>query len=188
MSSKSHLTDLSARIKSLIRAIQDNDEATIEAAIRRLSQSRRWLAPLVFAIGAFLLLFDGLRVTLSNWRLTLVQILPAMWIWLAMYDLKLHALHGRTFNVLRGPVLIPIGIVHHLADRRELSPERDVRVRDRRRAAASNPSGLRAGARKSVEDHRARNRRRRGAGVFDRDRHPLGARRGSRSRSESWLA
>ncbi len=47
---------------------------------------------------------------MSNWRLTLVQILPAMWIWLAMFDLKAHVLHGKSFNVLRGPVLIPIGL------------------------------------------------------------------------------
>jgi hypothetical protein len=106
-----HLAELPARIRSLVHAIQDNDEATIEDAIRRLSQSRRWLAPLTFAIGAFLLLFDGLRLMLSNWRLTLIQILPAMWIWVAMYDLKQHALHGRSFNIVRGPILIPIGTV-----------------------------------------------------------------------------
>ena len=65
-------------------------------------------APLAFAIGAFTLLFDGLRLLVSNWRLTLVQILPAVWIWLAMADLKVHVLHGNSFNVLRGPVLVPI--------------------------------------------------------------------------------
>jgi hypothetical protein len=108
VSSRLHLADLPARTRALVRAIQDNDDAKIEAAIRRLSQSRRWLAPLAFAVGAFLLLFDGLRLTISNWRLTLVQILPAMWIWLAMYDLKAHVLHGRTFNVVRGPILIPL--------------------------------------------------------------------------------
>jgi len=47
----------------------------------------------------------------SNWRLTLVTVLPAMWIWLAMFDLKVHVLHGKTFHVLRGPILIPICIV-----------------------------------------------------------------------------
>jgi hypothetical protein len=31
-----------------------------------------------------------------------------MWIWLAMIDLKAHALRGKSFHVLRGPVLIPI--------------------------------------------------------------------------------
>jgi hypothetical protein len=111
VSSRWHLADLPARTRALVHAIQDNDDAQIEAAIHRLSQSRRWLAPLAFAVGAFLLLFDGLRLTLSNWRLMLVQILPAMWIWLAMYDLKAHVLHGKSFNPLRGPILIPLGAV-----------------------------------------------------------------------------
>jgi hypothetical protein len=96
------------RIRLLVKAIQDNDEAEIEQAIIRLSRSRRWLAPLALAVGGLVLLFDGLRLLVSNWRLTLVQILPAMWIWLAMFDLKVHVLHGRQFHVIRGPILIPI--------------------------------------------------------------------------------
>lgn len=101
-------TSLSTRIRSLVRAIEESDDAKVEEAILRLSRSRRVFAPLAFAIGAFALLFDGLRLLVSNWRLTLVQILPAAWIWLAMADLKVHALHGNSFNLLRGPVLIPI--------------------------------------------------------------------------------
>ncbi len=100
----------SARVGSLVRAIEENDEAKVEEAILRLSRSRRVFAPLAFAISAFVMLFTGLRLLISNWRLTLVQILPAMWIWLAMFDLKAHALHGKSFNVLHGPVLIPIGL------------------------------------------------------------------------------
>ena len=99
-----------ARVRSLVRAIEENDEAKVEEAVLRLSRSRRVFAPLAFTISAFVMLYDGLRLLVSNWRLTLVQILPAMWIWLAMFDLKAHALHGKSFNVLRGPVLIPIGL------------------------------------------------------------------------------
>jgi hypothetical protein len=69
------------------------------------------LAPLAFAVGACTLLFQGVKLLASNWRLTLVQVLPAMWIWLAMFDLKAHVLHGKSFNVVRGAVLIPIGLV-----------------------------------------------------------------------------
>ncbi len=98
---------LSARIGTLVRAIQDNDEARIEEAILHLSESRRVFAPLAFAVGAFVMLFNGVRLLVTNWRLTLVQILPAMWIWLAMFDLKVHVLHGKSFHVFRGPVLIP---------------------------------------------------------------------------------
>ena len=102
---------LLARIGSLVRAIQDNDEAKIEEAILRLSESRRVFAPLAFAVGAFVMLFNGLRLLVTNWRLTLVQILPAMWIWLAMIDLKAHTLHGKSFTVVRGPILIPAGLL-----------------------------------------------------------------------------
>jgi hypothetical protein len=67
-------------------------------------------APLAFVVGAFAMLFRGLRLLVTNWRLTLIQILPAVWIWLAMYDLKAHVLHGKSFHALRGPVLIPINL------------------------------------------------------------------------------
>lgn len=99
---------LIARINALVRAIKENDDVKIQEAILRLSRKRRAFAPLAFAIGAFALLFNGVKLLVSNWRLTLVQVLPAMWIWLAMLDLKAHTLHGKSFTVLRGPVLIPI--------------------------------------------------------------------------------
>jgi hypothetical protein len=92
----------------LIRTIRDCDDTTVEAAVVQLSHRRRILAPLALAVGALAMLFHGLRLLLSNWRLTLVQVLPAMWIWAAMLDLKLHLLHGESFRVIRGPVLIPV--------------------------------------------------------------------------------
>ena len=54
------------------------------------------------------MLFEGLRLVCTNLRLMLIQIVPAMWIWLAMFDLKLHALHGKSFHVIRGPIVIPL--------------------------------------------------------------------------------
>ena len=99
------------RVRSLVRAIEENDDAKLEEAILRLSRTRRVFAPLAFMVSAFVMLYTGVRLLVSNWRLTLVQILPAMWIWLAMFDLKAHVLHGKSFHVLRGPVLIPIGLL-----------------------------------------------------------------------------
>ena len=46
---------LGRRIRSLVRAIQENDDAKIEQAILHLSSSRRVFAPLALAIGAFAL-------------------------------------------------------------------------------------------------------------------------------------
>ena len=97
-----------SRLRELVKAIRDGDEAMVEAAVLRMSRSRRWLAPLALAVGALEMLFEGVKLVFSNWRLTLVQILPAMWIWLAMLDLKAHVLHGRSFHVLRGPIVIPV--------------------------------------------------------------------------------
>src|ERR1700730_16139779 len=99
-----------ARLGSLVRAIQENDEKDIQEAILRLSRSRRALAPLAVAVGGLVLLFNGVRLLVSNWRLPLVLILPATWVWVAVLDLKVHVLHGRSLHVLRGPILIPVGV------------------------------------------------------------------------------
>ena len=99
---------LSARVRQFIQAVRDSDRAAVEEAVVRLSRSRRWLAPLALAVGALVMLFDGVKLLFTNWRLSLVQVLPAMWIWAAMFDLKAHVLHGKSFHVLTGPVVIPI--------------------------------------------------------------------------------
>jgi hypothetical protein len=90
--------------RALLRAIRENDEAAVEAAVLALSRSRRIFAPLVFAIGAFVMLFQGVKLLFSNWRLTLIQVLPAMWIWLALLDLKVHTFKGKEFHAWHGSV------------------------------------------------------------------------------------
>ncbi|MFY9926463.1 MAG: hypothetical protein WAK82_00520 [Streptosporangiaceae bacterium] len=99
---------LSARVGQFVKAVRDNDRAAVEEGVLRLSRSRRWLAPLAFTVGALAMLFDGVKLLVTNWRLTLIQVLPAMWVWAAMFDLKVHALHGKSFHVLTGPILIPL--------------------------------------------------------------------------------
>ena len=98
--------------RALIEAIRKNDEAAVEEAVLALSRSRRIFAPLVFGLGAFVMLFQGLRMLFSNWRLFLIQVLPAMWIWLALLDLKAHTLHGKEFHSFHGVVeaLLVVGI------------------------------------------------------------------------------
>jgi len=97
-----------ARTGILIHAIREGDDAMVESSVLALSQTRRIFAPLALLVGAFAMLFVGLRLLVTNWALMLVEILPAMWIWIAMIDLKAHVLHDKSFHVVRGPVLIPI--------------------------------------------------------------------------------
>jgi hypothetical protein len=97
------------QVERFIKAVRDSDRTVVDEMIMRLSRSRPWLAPLALIVGAFAMLFDGVKLLLTNWRLTLIQVLPAMWIWAAMLDLKAHVLHGKSFHVLTGPtIVIPI--------------------------------------------------------------------------------
>jgi hypothetical protein len=92
------------QVRALLRAVRENDEAAVEAAVLDLSRSRRLFAPFVFALGAFVMLFQGVKLLFSNWRLTLIEVLPAMWIWLALLDLKAHVLNGKEFDAWHGAV------------------------------------------------------------------------------------
>lgn len=96
------------RLAAVGRGVRDGDEAAVTRAVEELSRRHRLLAPLALVVGGVALLFGGLRILFSNWRLTLIQIPPAMWIWAAMYDLRAHLLHDRTWHAIRGPLVIPI--------------------------------------------------------------------------------
>jgi len=93
-------------ITRVLAGIRTGDEADIAAAIEDLSRSRRYLAPLAYAVGGVAMLLGGVRVLFSNWRLTLIQVLPAVWIWLAMYELRAHVFHDRDFRDLEGPLVV----------------------------------------------------------------------------------
>ena len=95
-------------VRRLIAAIRDNDERKVEEAVLQLARTRKIFAPLALAVGAFVMLFNGLRLLITNWRLMLVQALPAMWIWAATYDLKAKVLRGEQFHDIRGPVVLAL--------------------------------------------------------------------------------
>ncbi len=101
---------LRTRLGSLVAAVRDGDEAMVEEGVLRLSRSRRAFAPLALVVGGLGMLLTGLKLLFTNWRLTLVQILPAVVIWAAMYDLRAHVLRGSSLPDVNGPVLIPIVI------------------------------------------------------------------------------
>src|SRR5436309_4428058 len=95
-------------VRRLLAAIRENDENKVEEAVLQLGRTRRIFAPLALAVGAFVMLFSGLRLLVTNWRLMLVQALSAMWICAATLDLKAHVLHGKEFTIIRGPVVLAL--------------------------------------------------------------------------------
>ncbi len=131
---------LAAQVKRLVTAIREGDEKTVESAVLALSQSRRIFAPLAFIVGAFVMLFDGMKLLVTNWRLTAVQVLPAMWIWLAMLDVKAHVLYGKDFVGWKGPGIVAARRALHGRHRGGLPPQRRLRLRHRH-ARGSRRSG-----------------------------------------------
>jgi hypothetical protein len=97
-----------SQLQRMVVAIRNGDDAQVESVILSLSQRNRFLAPLTLVVGAFAMLFQGVKLLFTNWRLTVIQVLPAMLIWFAMLDLKLHLLKGKSMRIIEGPVLIPI--------------------------------------------------------------------------------
>ncbi|HVY77653.1 MAG TPA: hypothetical protein VG898_04015 [Solirubrobacterales bacterium] len=96
---------LRAWVARLLDGIRQGDEADIARAVEELSRSHRLLSPLALGVGGVAMLLGGVRLLFSNWRLTLIQVLPAVWIWLAMYELRAHVLYGREFRDLEGPLV-----------------------------------------------------------------------------------
>ena len=90
-----------------VGAVRSTDPANVESALKDLGGKRRWLAPLVYAAGTVAVVFDGVLLLLRNWRLTLLQLFPAMWIWIMTWNLKHHFASKPTFST--GEV-IPIAI------------------------------------------------------------------------------
>ncbi len=109
--SVNRLRQFTSRVGEFVHAIESTDEAKIEEAVVRLSESHVLLRPLALAISAFVLLFDSLRLILTNWRLMLLQLLPALWIWLAMAILRAYVLYDQDLDEIYGLEIIPVFLV-----------------------------------------------------------------------------
>src|SRR4051794_839461 len=82
-----------------VAAVRSTDRAGVESAIEELGRKRRWLVPLAYAAGTIGVVFDGVVLLLRNWRLTLLQLLPAMWIWVMTWNMKHHFVSKPSISV-----------------------------------------------------------------------------------------
>jgi hypothetical protein len=103
-------TGVRRRLGDLVHAVVNADQDEVRAALERLSSSRSILAPLGWVIGTLLLLFQGLRLILVNWRLTAIELLPAIWIGLTWWELRAHAKGTLPLASAHGWILVPIGV------------------------------------------------------------------------------
>ena len=91
-------------------AVRSTDPATVESALKDLGGRRRWLAPLAYAAGTVAVVFDGVLLLLRNWRLTLLQLFPAVWITVMAWNMKNHLLSKPTFST-SVVILVAIGVL-----------------------------------------------------------------------------
>ena len=89
-----------SRFVQMAMAVADADPEEVRRSARQLGSSRAYLSPVAWAAGTIVLLLRGIKLLLLNWRLTLIQIVPALVVWFAMYDVRVHALHRKDFRDL----------------------------------------------------------------------------------------
>jgi hypothetical protein len=110
MSLRTFGASLLTRLGWFLRAVEAEDESMVEEVLR-LSRRRRLFAPLAYTVGAFAMLIQGLRRLLANWWLIPVEVLPALWLWFAMFDLRQHIWRGESFFSAHEDALIPIALL-----------------------------------------------------------------------------
>ena len=94
------------QFERLVDAIRTGDETMVESTVVALSQRSRWLAPLAFLVGAFVMLFQGVKLLFTNWRLRWCRFCPRCGSGPHAY--LNYTLHGKRIHVLRGPLLLAI--------------------------------------------------------------------------------
>ena len=94
-------------LRAAVAAVRSTDPATVEATVRELGRRHRRLVPLAYAAGTVAIVFDGIVLLVRNWRLTLLQLLPAVWIYVMTWNLRTHLLKGNELD----PAIAPVAAV-----------------------------------------------------------------------------
>ena len=91
-------------------AVRSTDPASVESALTEFGGRRRWLKPLAYAAGTVAVVFDGVLLLIRHWRLTLLQLLPAAWIWVMTWNLRHHAFANP--DITTGiSILVAVGVL-----------------------------------------------------------------------------
>ena len=99
------------RLLQAVRAVADADPEQIEATARKLGASRRYLAPIAWIAGMLVLVVRGLKLLVSNYRLLLLELVPAAWVWLTLWDLHRRKLGNvPLYDASLREVLVAVGV------------------------------------------------------------------------------
>ena len=82
----------------------------MESAVADLAGRARWLRPLAYAAGTVAVVFDGVLLLIRHWQLTLLQILPAAWVWGMSWNLRNHMLADPRVSTMVS-IVIAVGVL-----------------------------------------------------------------------------
>ena len=101
------------RVAALADAVVSADPEQVRQALSDLADSRRALAPIGWTLGTLLLMLEGARTIVTNWRLMLIELTPALWIGVTWWDLRVHALKRLELTPVHGLdlAIIAIGVI-----------------------------------------------------------------------------
>ncbi len=91
--------DAARRIVLHARSMSDDE---LLDAIAQLKAGRFLAGPLSFAAGAVLLVVHSVLLLFTNWRLLLIELVPAIWIATVLWDWRYHVLYGNDLAELHG--------------------------------------------------------------------------------------
>jgi len=98
-------------LRRIVEGMLSTDPAEIERAAVELGRSRKVLAPLALVAGTLALMIVGVKPLIKNWRLTLVELVPAAWIWFSMWNLKSHILDQRGVHAVHTWYYLPATVL-----------------------------------------------------------------------------
>jgi hypothetical protein len=86
-----------------------SDEQLLEA-FGQLRLGRLLAGPLSFAAGTVVVVAHGVLLLVSNWRLVLLELLPAVWLAAVLWDWRFHVLQGHEPVLLGGWVAVVVAV------------------------------------------------------------------------------
>ena len=73
-------------------AVLSTDASRVQTVVAELGGTHRWLSLMAYAAGTVAIVLDGILLLLRNWRLTLLQLVPATWIYWMSRNLRTRML------------------------------------------------------------------------------------------------
>ena len=94
-----------------IAAVRATDPERVRELAAQFGGRSRWLTPLAYGAGTLAIVFDGVLLLLHEWRLILLQVVSAAWLWAAAWNLRSHILDSKNPPVTNATLIAVAAIL-----------------------------------------------------------------------------